>query len=63
MTVDVVTLGESLVSFVAGEIGRVDTVTHFRKRVGGAEMNTAIGLARFGATACVDRPPRRGSVR
>jgi 2-dehydro-3-deoxygluconokinase len=49
--VDVVTLGESLVSFVAEEVGRVDTVAHFRKRVGGAEMNTAIGLARLGATA------------
>lgn len=47
--VDVVTLGETLISFGANEPGRIDGVATFRKRLGGAETNTAIGLARLGA--------------
>lgn len=47
---DVVTLGETLISFSAAEPGRIDGVAAFRKRLGGAETNTAIGLARLGAS-------------
>lgn len=45
---DFVTLGETLASFTAEEPGRLAAVPSFRRRLGGAESNTAIGLARLG---------------
>jgi sugar/nucleoside kinase (ribokinase family) len=44
----IVTLGETLVCFSPEEPGRLDAARRFRKSVGGAESNTAIGLARLG---------------
>ena len=45
---DLVTLGETLVCLTGQEAGRLETVRTFRKSIGGAESNTAIGLARLG---------------
>jgi 2-dehydro-3-deoxygluconokinase len=44
----IVTLGETLVCFSPEEPGRLEAARRFRKSVGGAESNTAIGLARLG---------------
>jgi 2-dehydro-3-deoxygluconokinase len=44
----IVTLGETLVCFSPEEPGRLEAAWRFRKSVGGAESNTAIGLARLG---------------
>lgn len=49
--IEVVTLGECLVSFVAGEQGPLAGVTDFRRYVAGAEANVAVGLARLGHRA------------
>jgi 2-dehydro-3-deoxygluconokinase len=48
MTLDVLTLGETLISFEPVEPGRVEAATTFRRSFGGSESNTAIGLARLG---------------
>lgn len=45
---DVVTLGEAMLMFVAEEPGPLEQVGHFSKRTAGAETNVAIGLARLG---------------
>ena len=45
---DVVTFGEMLQLFVAGEPGPLEEVRTFHKRTAGAETNVAIGLARLG---------------
>ena len=45
---DVVTLGEAMLMFVAEEPGPLEQVQHFSKRTAGAETNVAIGLARLG---------------
>ncbi|RKP52514.1 sugar kinase [Trinickia fusca] len=45
---DVLTYGEAMALFVADEPGELADVTHFTKRVSGAELNVAIGLARLG---------------
>jgi sugar/nucleoside kinase (ribokinase family) len=45
---DVVTLGEAMLMFVAEEAGPLESVQHFTKRTAGAETNVAIGLARLG---------------
>jgi sugar/nucleoside kinase (ribokinase family) len=45
---DVVTLGEAMLMFVAEEPGPLERVQHFSKRTAGAETNVAIGLARLG---------------
>ncbi|EFE96795.1 sugar kinase [Serratia odorifera] len=47
-TLDVVTLGEAMAMFVAAETGDLAAVEHFTKRIAGAELNVAIGLARLG---------------
>jgi len=47
-TLDVITIGEAMAMFVATETGDLDTVEHFLKRVAGAELNVATGLARLG---------------
>ena len=45
---DVVTLGEAMLMFVADEPGPLEQVQRFSKRTAGAETNVAIGLARLG---------------
>lgn len=47
-TLDVVTLGEAMAMFVAGERGDLASATRFSKRAAGAELNVATGLARLG---------------
>lgn len=43
---DVITIGEAMAMFVATETGDLAEVEHFMKRVAGAELNVATGLAR-----------------
>jgi 2-dehydro-3-deoxygluconokinase len=50
-TVDVVTLGESMVTFVPSQPGPLADVPAFRRGIGGAESNVACTLARAGHTA------------
>lgn len=45
---DVVTIGEAMAMFVAGETGDLAAAERFLKRAAGAELNVAIGLARLG---------------
>lgn len=47
-TLDVLTLGESMALFVADTPGPLARVSHFTKRLAGADTNVAIGLARLG---------------
>ncbi|ROR08798.1 sugar kinase [Erwinia sp. JUb26] len=47
-TLDVVTIGEAMAMFVAAENGDLAGVEKFTKRIAGAELNVAIGLARLG---------------
>jgi 2-dehydro-3-deoxygluconokinase len=51
MSLDVLTLGEPLVAFVAVEGGSLADATTYRRHVAGAETNVAIGLARLGLRA------------
>lgn len=46
--IDVVTLGEAMMMFVATQPGELHNVEHFIRRAAGAELNVAIGLARLG---------------
>ncbi|HEX7066177.1 MAG TPA: sugar kinase [Bacillales bacterium] len=48
---DVVTLGETMVLFTPASAGYMRYATDFSARVGGAESNVAIGLARLGHQA------------
>jgi 2-dehydro-3-deoxygluconokinase len=48
VSLDVVTLGEAMALFVAGESAPLESVRHFEKRTAGAETNVAVGLARLG---------------
>ncbi|MCQ4093620.1 sugar kinase [Erwinia persicina] len=45
---DVVTIGEAMAMFVAAECGDLASAGRFSKRIAGAELNVAIGLARLG---------------
>lgn len=45
---DVLTYGEAMTLFVADETGPLEAVGHFTKRIAGADLNVAIGLARLG---------------
>lgn len=47
-SLDVITLGEAMAMFVASETGDLADVERFIKRVAGAELNVATGLARLG---------------
>jgi 2-dehydro-3-deoxygluconokinase len=47
-SLDVVTLGEAMALFVAGESGPLEEVRQFEKRTAGAETNVAVGIARLG---------------
>lgn len=48
---DVVTIGESMVVFTPASNGLMRYATHFTKKIGGAESNVAVGLARLGHRA------------
>lgn len=48
----VVTLGETLALFAQSDVGVLRSGTAFEFRVGGAESNVAVGLARLGIAAC-----------
>jgi len=45
---DVVTIGEAMAMFIAQQAGDLAAAEHFVKRIAGAELNVAIGLARLG---------------
>ena len=47
-TLDAVTIGEAMAMFIATEAGDLAAADHFVKRIAGAELNVAIGLARLG---------------
>ena len=47
-TLDAVTIGEAMAMFIATEAGDLAAAEHFVKRIAGAELNVAIGLARLG---------------
>jgi 2-dehydro-3-deoxygluconokinase len=47
-TLDVLTYGEAMALFVADEPGPLAQVSRFTKRIAGADLNVAIGLARLG---------------
>lgn len=48
---DVITVGETMVSFVPSEHGALRYVSDFKKRIAGAESNLAIGLSKLGHKA------------
>src|SRR5688572_12157057 len=48
ISLDVITVGESMALFAAEEVGPLSEVNRFTKRLAGAETNVAIGLARLG---------------
>jgi 2-dehydro-3-deoxygluconokinase len=48
---EVVTLGEVMILFLAEQSGPLREAVTFRKHVGGAEANVAIGICRLGRTA------------
>lgn len=50
-TPDIVTLGETMILFLAETIGPLREATDFRRYVAGAETNVATGLCRLGHTA------------
>lgn len=45
---EIITLGESMVSFVPNSTGALRYVADFKKRIAGAESNLAIGLSKLG---------------
>jgi sugar/nucleoside kinase (ribokinase family) len=45
---DAITVGETMVSFAAHEVGPLDAAATFTKIVAGAETNVGVGLARLG---------------
>ncbi|MEX3020442.1 sugar kinase [Kluyvera sp. STS39-E] len=47
-SLDVITIGEAMAMFVATQTGDLEEVEQFIKRVAGAELNVATGLARLG---------------
>ncbi|MEH0866939.1 sugar kinase [Phytobacter diazotrophicus] len=51
-SLDVITIGEAMAMFVATETGDLADAEHFVKRVAGAELNVATGLARLGMKVC-----------
>ncbi|MFZ7198749.1 sugar kinase [Avibacterium avium] len=45
---DVITFGEAMVMFIAQDIGSLENIEFFVKKIAGAELNVATGLARLG---------------
>src|SRR4029079_6077675 len=59
MTYDVITFGEAMVRLAPPNFRRLEQATSLDLQVGGAELNTAVGLARLGrSTAWVSRLTR-----
>lgn len=56
---DLVTFGEAMVRFCPPGFGRIEAATMLEMLPGGAELNTAVGVSRFAATA----PGHRGQGR
>ncbi len=50
--VEVVTIGEPMVLFVADAVGSLETIEHFTKFLAGAEVNVSIGLTRLDHKVC-----------
>ncbi|UJL45570.1 sugar kinase [Virgibacillus sp. NKC19-16] len=48
---DVITIGEAMIAFNPGSTGPMKFVNAFEKKIGGAELNLAIGCARLGLKA------------
>ncbi len=48
---DIITIGEAMIAFNPTATGPMKFVNSFEKRIGGAELNTAIGCARLGLKA------------
>jgi 2-dehydro-3-deoxygluconokinase len=48
VSVEVVTLGECLVAFIAVSVGSLAEASRFERHIAGAEANVAVGLARLG---------------
>lgn len=48
MDCDLLTVGETLISLTGLQLGHLEDVATFDKSIGGAESNTAIGVARLG---------------
>src|SRR4051812_41733953 len=48
VTLDLVTLGETMVLLLAEQPGPMREATTFRRHIAGAESNVAIGMARLG---------------
>lgn len=48
---DVITIGEAMITFNPGTTGPMKFVNTFEKKIGGAELNLAIGCARLGLNA------------
>ncbi|MFC4557659.1 sugar kinase [Virgibacillus kekensis] len=48
---DVITIGEAMIAFSPGATGPMKFVNQFEKKVGGAELNLAIGCSRLGLNA------------
>ncbi|WP_426139394.1 sugar kinase [Pseudomonas sp. DWP3-1-2] len=46
--IDILSFGETMAMFVAEQPGDLAQVSHFEKRIAGADSNVAIGLARLG---------------
>ena len=61
--VDVVCLGESMVTFLPSRPGRLADVPSFDRAIGGAESNVACALAARRAPRAVGQPGRRGRLR
>ena len=56
---DVVTFGEALLRLTPPSFQRIEQTTTFHGSIGGAELNTAVGLARLGLRVTwVSRLPR-----
>ncbi|WP_112179973.1 MULTISPECIES: sugar kinase [Paraliobacillus] len=47
MSKRIVTIGEAMGLFVAGEVGRLEDVKTFTRSIAGAELNVSVGLARL----------------
>lgn len=50
---DVITIGDAMITFNPNETGPLRFVDSFKKKVGGAELNTAIGCARLGLNTII----------
>lgn len=48
MNIDVVTFGEAMVRFSPSHFERIEQTNHFEARIGGAELNVAVGVSRLG---------------